>query len=66
LIDFNYETEPLPGTFPLPGAGPLTLLQESPLNHWGKMMFRWMYWNMFLPGLDLPFTNQMSMAGKQR
>ena len=66
LIDFNYETEPLPGTFPLPGVGPLTLLQESPLNHWGKMMFRWMYWNMFLPGLDLPFTNKMSMAGKQR
>ncbi len=65
LIDFNYETEPLPGTFPLPGVGPLTLLQESPLNHWGKMMFRWLYWNMFLPGAELPFTNQMSMAGKQ-
>ena len=65
LIDFNYETEPLPGTFPLPGIGPLTLLQESPLNHWGKMMFRWLYWNMFLPGEELPFTNQMSMAGKQ-
>ncbi len=66
LIDFNYDTEPLPGTFPLPGVGPLTLLQESPLNHWGKMLFRWMYWNMFLPGQELPFTNQMSMAGKQR
>ncbi len=65
LIDFNYETEPLPGTVPLPGVGPLTLLQESPLNHWGKMMFRWLYWNMFLPGAELPFTNQMSMAGKQ-
>ena len=66
LIDFNYETEPLPGAFPLPGLGPLSLLEESPLNHWAKMMFRWMYWNMFLPGLDLPFTNEMSMAGKQR
>ncbi len=66
LIDFNYDTEPLPGTFPLPGLGPMTLLQESPLNHWGKMMFRWLYWNMFLAGAELPFTNQMSMAGKQR
>ena len=28
LIDFNYETEPLPGTFPLPGIGPFGLLKE--------------------------------------
>ncbi len=66
LIDFNYDTEPLPGTFPLPGVGPLPLLEESPLNHWAKMMFRWIYWNMFLPGAELPFPNQMSLAGKQR
>jgi sulfide:quinone oxidoreductase len=29
LIDFNYDTEPLPGRFPLPGVGPFTLLEES-------------------------------------
>ena len=29
LIDFNYETEPLPGYFPFPGIGPLGLLKES-------------------------------------
>ena len=48
LIDFNYDVEPLPGRYPLPGIGPFALLQESEMNHWGKMMFRWMYWNILL------------------
>ena len=26
LIDFNYDVEPLPGRYPLPGVGPFTLL----------------------------------------
>ncbi len=64
LIDFNYDVEPLPGKFPLPGFGPFSLLKESPANHWGKMMFRWMYWNLLLKGEELPFESQMSMAGK--
>ena len=29
LIDFNYTTEPVGGTFPFPGVGPLKLLKES-------------------------------------
>ncbi len=66
LIDFNYEMEPLPGKFPLPGAGPFSLLEETRMNHWGKMMFRWVYWNMLLPGAELPLEAQMSMAGKRR
>ncbi len=66
LIDFNYDTEPLPGKFPLPGAGPFSLLEETKMNHWGKMMFRWVYWNMLLPGAELPLEAQMSMAGKRR
>ncbi len=65
LIDFNYETEPLPGEFPLPGLGPFKLLQESPINHYGKMMFRWVYWNLLLRGMELPIQAEMSMAGKQ-
>jgi sulfide:quinone oxidoreductase len=65
LIDFNYDTEPLPGKFPLPGAGPFSLLEETKMNHWGKMMFRWIYWNMLLPGAELPLEAQMSMAGKR-
>jgi sulfide:quinone oxidoreductase len=64
LIDFNYDVEPLPGKFPLPGIGPFSLLQESEMNHWGKMMFRWIYWNVLLKGKEMPITTQMSMAGK--
>lgn len=64
LIDFNYETEPLPGQFPLPGVGPMTLLGESEINHWGKLMFRWMYWNILLRGGELPLPSTMTMAGK--
>jgi sulfide:quinone oxidoreductase len=65
LIDFNYDVEPLPGKFPLPGIGPFSLLQETQMNHWGKMMFRWIYWNLLLKGSELPIEAQMVMAGKQ-
>jgi sulfide:quinone oxidoreductase len=64
LIDFNYDTEPLPGKYPVPGVGPFTLLRESHANHWGKLGFRWAYWHMLLPGRPLPVPTQMSMAGK--
>jgi sulfide:quinone oxidoreductase len=64
LIDFNYDVEPLPGKYPLPGIGPFSLLQESEMNHWGKVMFRWMYWNILLKGKEMPVTTQMTMAGK--
>jgi sulfide:quinone oxidoreductase len=64
LIDFNYETEPLPGKFPMPGVGPFDLLKESEANHWGKLMFRWIYWNLLLRGAELPLETQMSMVGK--
>jgi sulfide:quinone oxidoreductase len=67
LIDFNYETEPLPGRFPLPVLGPMTLLGESRLNHWGKLAFRWIYWNLLLPGRPIPaVTTRMTMRGKSR
>ena len=65
LIDFNYETEPLPGKYPLPGIGPFSLLKETEMNHWGKVMFRWMYWNVLRPGKELPLPALMSMAGKE-
>ena len=29
LIDFNYDVEPLPGKFPIPGIGPFSLLQDA-------------------------------------
>jgi sulfide:quinone oxidoreductase len=65
LIDFNYETEPLPGRFPS-ALGPMPLLQESRLNHMGKLMFEWMYWHVLLPGRDIPgISPQMTMTGKK-
>ncbi len=64
LIDFNYKTEPLPGKYPFPGLGPFELLGESNINYWGKMMFKWVYWNLLLTGEELPLEPQMTMAGK--
>jgi sulfide:quinone oxidoreductase len=65
LIDFNYDTEPLPGRFPLPGIGPFTLLEESAANHWGKLAFKWIYWNVLLEGKELPLDHRMLLAGKR-
>jgi len=66
LIDFNYDTEPLPGRYPLGRLGPLSLLRETKANHWGKLAFRWIYWHLLLPGQRLPVPNKMSMTGKHR
>jgi sulfide:quinone oxidoreductase len=65
LIDFSYETEPLTGKYPLPVLGPFSLLGETRANHLGKLAFRWMYWNLLLPGRPIPLPAHMSMAGKQ-
>jgi sulfide:quinone oxidoreductase len=62
LIDFNYETEPLPGHF-----GPLPLLRESRLNHLSKLMFQWVYWHALLPGREIPGLGPaMPTLGKKR
>lgn len=65
LIDFNYETEPVPGRFP--GAlGPLPLLRESRLNHLGKLLFQWLYWHALLPGREIPGVSAaMTRSGKR-
>jgi len=65
LIDFNYDTEPLPGVYPYPVIGPFGLLKDTRLNYFGKMFFKWMYWNLLLPGRSLPVTDHMSMMGKR-
>jgi sulfide:quinone oxidoreductase len=65
LIDFNYTHEPVEGSFPFPGIGPLRLLKESRMNHLGKLAFRWIYWNVLLKGTHIPFVSAtMSEAGK--
>ncbi|MCO4746781.1 MAG: NAD(P)/FAD-dependent oxidoreductase [Proteobacteria bacterium] len=65
LIDFNYDTEPLPGRFPLPGIGPFSLLAESEINHLGKLAFKWAYWNVLVKGDELPLDHRMLMYGKR-
>jgi sulfide:quinone oxidoreductase len=63
LIDFNYDTEPLPGHYPGPIG--LPLLKESHLNHLGKLMFQWMYWHTLLPGHSIPgVSSSMPSRGK--
>lgn len=65
LIDFNYETEPLPGHFP--AAVGLPLLKESHANHLGKLAFEWLYWHSLLPGRELPGVGSaMPEHGKNR
>ena len=62
LIDYSYAAEPLPGAFPLPGIGPFPLLKESRRNHWGKLLFRPIYWHLLLPG-RLPFPSHYRPPG---
>jgi sulfide:quinone oxidoreductase len=64
LIDFNYDTEPLPGHFPTVFG--LPLLRESRVNHLGKLAFQWLYWHVLLPGREVPGIGpEMPRHGKQ-
>jgi sulfide:quinone oxidoreductase len=66
LLDFNYDLEPVEGTFPFPVLGPFSLLRETRMNHWGKLAFKWIYWNALLKGRPLPaISTRMSRAGKR-
>jgi len=66
LIDFNYDIQPVPGKFPMPVIGPMSLLKETRLNHLGKLAFKHVYWNVLLPALPIPMVgSQMSTTGKQ-
>jgi sulfide:quinone oxidoreductase len=64
LIDFNYIVEPLTGDFPIPIVGPFSLLKETRINHWGKLSFKWIYWNFLIRGRRIPIPSKMSMLGK--
>lgn len=65
LIDFNYDYEPLPGRYPYAGVGPMSLLKQTRLNHLGKLAFKWVYWNVLIPGRSMPVPPLMSLAGKR-
>jgi sulfide:quinone oxidoreductase len=64
LIDFNYDTEPLPGHYP--ASLGLPLLAQSRLNHLGKLAFRHLYWHELLPGRRMPgIGTAMPLQGKR-
>lgn len=66
LIDFNYNVEPVEGTFPLPGIGPFSLLKETRMNHFGKLAFKPIYWYMLLRGIPIPTVPpHMKTSGKK-
>ena len=66
LIDFNYAQQPLPGQYPVPVLGPFHLLEESRINHLGKLAFRDLYWNVLMRGFGMPLPATMQMAGKRQ
>ncbi|MGB8252208.1 MAG: NAD(P)/FAD-dependent oxidoreductase, partial [Anaerolineaceae bacterium] len=66
MIDFSYEQEPVYGAYPLPLVGPFSLLRESPINHWGKLAFRFMYYDLMLKGIPVPLPTRFSMVGKHQ
>jgi len=66
LIDFNYDIQPVPGKFPLPFVGPMSLLEETYLNHLGKLAFKQVYWKVLLPARPIPLVgSHMSTLGKK-
>jgi sulfide:quinone oxidoreductase len=65
LVDFNYDTEPLPGHYPTRVG--LPLLKEARINHLGKLAFQSFYWHGLLPGRDIPgIHTTMPTSGKHR
>ncbi|HEU5246601.1 MAG TPA: FAD/NAD(P)-binding oxidoreductase [Candidatus Udaeobacter sp.] len=66
LLDFNYDLQPVPGKYPLPFIGPFSLLRETRMNHFGKLAFKWIYWNLLLKGVPMPGVgHHMSRLGKR-
>lgn len=66
LIDFNYDLDPVEGTYPFPVLGPFSLLKNTRLNHLGKLSMKYVYWDILLRGIPVPgITSKMGMAGKK-
>lgn len=49
MVDYNYDSEPYPGVYPY-SWGPFSLLRNTQLNHWGKLLLKWFYWYFILRG----------------
>ncbi|MEW6219452.1 MAG: hypothetical protein AB1634_07950 [Thermodesulfobacteriota bacterium] len=40
------------------------LLRNTEVNHWVKLLFKWVYWNLLLPGVWLG-PHELELAGKR-
>ncbi len=58
-------SNPCPEHIPFPVLGPMTLLGESVINHWGKLGFKYMYWEILMRGWEVPLPEKLSMTGKK-
>ena len=65
LVDFNYNTEPLFGKYPIPVIGPFSLVKETKMNWKGKLWFEWLYWNIILSGRSAGISPTLVMTGKK-
>lgn len=63
LLAYDYAAPPRSGRYPMPGLGPFTLLEETAMNHAGKMLFKWSYWHLFLRGYELPLPGPSVPSG---
>ena len=67
LIDFNYDTEPLPGTYPVPGVGPFRPAQGEPRSTTGaSSRSAGCTGTCCCPAGPIPLPAHMSMAGKHQ
>ena len=64
LIDFNFETEPLPRHLPDPAHRPLQPAEGVQINHWGKLAFKWLYWNVLPPAGDCRCRRRCRWPGR--
>ena len=64
LIDFNYDTEPMTGKYPVPISGRSVCWRRRGRTM-GKLAFRWMYWNVLLPGRPIPLPRICRWPARQ-
>jgi sulfide:quinone oxidoreductase len=62
LLDFGYDAQPLPGRYPVPVLGPLSLLAETRPNHWAKAAMQRLYWSALLHGRPVPIPSRAPRA----
>ncbi len=64
LIDFNYDTEPLTGKYPVPVVGPFSLLKETAHQPPGQAGVPLDVLERAAARPPVPLPAHMSMAGK--